>query len=213
MIRVLFFDIGNVLLPFDPWIPLRRLAGNSPYSPEELGDLLSRWGRVADFECGRLSSEEFFRETHSYLKLDGLSQEQFVKIWSGIFLDRMLVRPETLRSLKQKYRLALISNTNPMHFRFAQEKYPALAEFDDAILSFRVGMMKPALSIFEEAVARSGCAPEETFFIDDIEANVRAARSVGIPSVRFESEEQLLAEFKKRGIDAGDEFMRPPDGP
>ena len=201
--RVLFFDIGNVLVPFDPQIAIRELAGSTPYSPEILTERLRRWRRISDFECGMISTEQFFAELSAYLRLSGLSFERFAKIWSGIFMDEMLISSATLDSLRDNYRLVLISNTNPLHFGFIRERFPRVGDFDDAVLSFQVGAMKPAREIFLNALQRSGCAPEESFFVDDIEDNVRGAQEVGIPGVRFKDEKQLLEALAKHGIHCG----------
>ncbi|MBI3940094.1 MAG: HAD family phosphatase [Acidobacteria bacterium] len=200
MTRALLFDIGNVLIRFDPGIALRQLAPRSPHSPEEMAMRLKQWSRIPDYECGRMSTEEFFAETCSYLELSNLSLEEFTQVWCRIFLDEMPVSPVTVRSLKKRYRLVLISNTNAMHFGFIRQKFPVLAEFDDAVLSFQIGAMKPASAIFLEAVDRSGSGPAESFLIDDMEENISAARSLGIPGVRFDNETQLLGEFEQKGI-------------
>ena len=200
MIRTILFDIGNVLIRFDPRIALQKLAGNTSYSVSEMTGLLRGWPRIYDFECGRVKTADFFDEICARLNLCGLTAEQFAETWSAIFQEEMLVNPKTLLSLKERYRLMLLSNTNPLHFNFMQVRYPVLREFDDAILSYEVGAMKPEPEIFREALARSSSRPEETAYVDDIEENVIVAGQMGISSIRFESEEQMLREFRNRGI-------------
>ncbi|HEY2930368.1 MAG TPA: HAD family phosphatase [Acidobacteriota bacterium] len=200
MIRTILFDIGNVLIKFDPRLALQGLQGRTSYSTAEMVDLLRGWPRINDFESGRVKNEDFFDEICARLKLCDITAQQFADIWSAIFHEEMLVRPETLRSLKERYRLMLLSNTNPLHFGFMRTRYPVLGEFDDAILSFEVGAMKPEPEIFQAAMARAASRPDETVYVDDLEENLVAARSMGIFSIRFENEEQLLAEFRRRGV-------------
>ena len=200
MTQVLLFDMGNVLIRFDSRIALAKLAPRTTYSPDQMIQLLKDWGGIWDYECGRLETQQFFTAICSHLNLCDLTLQEFMSIWSGIFFDDMLISPDTLRSLRRQHRLMLLSNTNAMHFDFIRDKFPVVAEFDETLLSYQLGLMKPDPRIFAEAVARARCEPSEIFYIDDIEENVQAALSVGIPGTRFESEERLLRELKKRGI-------------
>jgi FMN phosphatase YigB (HAD superfamily) len=77
---------------------------------------------------------------------------------------------------------------------------PMLRHFHDLVLSYEVKAMKPLPEIFQAAIARAGCRPEECFYTDDIAAFVAAARSLGIDAVRFESLAQLEEELRARGI-------------
>jgi HAD superfamily hydrolase (TIGR01509 family) len=201
MTRVLFFDIGNVLVSFDPHVAIRKLAVRTPYSPEAIAARLRGWGRIAEFECGRLSTPQFFEEFCSHLQMAGMTLESFTEAWSDIFPDQMLVRREVLQALQQNYRLILVSNTNPLHYGFLQDRFPFLDEFDDAVLSYKVGAMKPAREIFMAALEKGGCAPDEALLIDDLEVNVAAARSFGIPALRFCDEAQMLLELTGMGIE------------
>lgn len=53
--------------------------------------------------------------------------------------------------------------------------------------SYEVGARKPAADYFQRVLARTGLAPHELLFVDDVPANVAAARELGIPAVTFES--------------------------
>ena len=75
-----------------------------------------------------------------------------------------------------------------------------MKHFDEAVLSFEVGFMKPDARIFEEAVRRAGCAAEECFYTDDIDGYVAAARLCGIDAVRFTGYDALLEVMGERGI-------------
>jgi putative hydrolase of the HAD superfamily len=105
-----------------------------------------------------------------------------------------------LTGLAARYRLMLLSNTNAIHFEMLRASHPMLRHFHDLVLSYEVKAMKPGPEIFETAIQRAGCRAEECFYTDDIEANVRAARSLGMDAVQFESAVQLEREFETRGI-------------
>ena len=94
----------------------------------------------------------------------------------------------------------LLSNTNDIHFRFIRKHYPVLRHFDDFVLSYEVGVMKPDAGIYAEALRRAGVPPSECFFVDDKQVNVDAARKAGIDAVRFEGRERLESQLSERGI-------------
>jgi HAD superfamily hydrolase (TIGR01509 family) len=60
-------------------------------------------------------------------------------------------------------------------------------------------LAKPSSKIYEAAIARAGCSPEECFFTDDLAVNVEAARKHGMDAVQFHSAAQIEAELRARG--------------
>jgi HAD superfamily hydrolase (TIGR01509 family) len=106
-----------------------------------------------------------------------------------------------LAGLAARYRLVLLSNTNAIHFEGLRESHATLLRhFHELVLSYEVKAMKPGPEIFQAAIARAGCRPEECFYTDDIAANVTAARNLGIDAVQFQSLAQLERELTERGI-------------
>ena len=109
--------------------------------------------------------------------------------------------PESLlRGLASRYRLLLLSNTNAIHFEMIRQAYPMLRHFDDMVLSYQVGALKPGPEIFQVAIQRAGCRPEECFYTDDTAAHVEAARALGIDAEQFVDRGQLEGELTARGI-------------
>jgi epoxide hydrolase-like predicted phosphatase len=68
--------------------------------------------------------------------------------------------------------------------------------FDEVVISGEIGMRKPEPRIFEHALGRIGLAGEECVFIDDIEANIEAARRLGIVGVHHRDPEVTIAELE-----------------
>jgi len=90
-----------------------------------------------------------------------------------------------LEGLAARYKLVLLSNTNAIHFEMIRENYALLRHFHERILSTRAHAMKPRREIFQAALDRCGCPPEQCFYTDDIAAYVEAARRLGIDAVQF----------------------------
>ena len=68
------------------------------------------------------------------------------------------------------------------------------------LVSYELGVCKPDPEFFRRGLAKLGVEAEECLFIDDLEDNVEAARSLGITGIRFESAEQLERELKGLSI-------------
>lgn len=199
MIRTIIFDLGKVIIPFDFQRGYDRMAPLCAYAPAEIPERLRSCDLVTRFESGQVEPEVFVKELSAILGLN-VKYEEFCAIWSSIFLPETLIPESLLVELHRRYRLLLLSNTNAIHFPMVRDSYPLLRHFDDYILSYEVGALKPSPQIFREAIRRARCLPEECFFTDDIAAYVEAARKEGIDAVQFESREQIERELKKRDV-------------
>ena len=98
-----------------------------------------------------------------------------------------------------KYRLFLLSNVNRLHFEYIEKKFDIIKIFDELILSFVIGAVKPEAAIFEDVIRRSGGDKSGILYIDDREDLIKEATAMGIDSIRFEGADKLRAmlRFKK----------------
>ena len=199
MIKAVLLDLGNVIVPVDFKRCHEAFGKVCSFPPEEIPQRLRGTGLVERFETGRIAPEAFADEVCGILGMK-VSYPQFWDIWSRIFHPATLLPEPMIEGLRRRQRLLLLSNTNAIHFAMIEERYPLLRHFDDYVLSFRVGAMKPSPAIYREAITRAGCRPEECFFTDDVAPFVEAARQEGIDAVQFQSREQLEAELESRGI-------------
>lgn len=199
MIKTVIFDLGGVIVPLDFRRGYAALEGLSPYRADEIPARIAATGLVPRLERGLIEPREFASRIAQALELT-VNYEEFCRLWSAIFPPHTLIPESLLESLRGRHRLLLLSNTNAIHFPFIRQNYPLLRHFEDFILSYQVGAMKPAPEIYRAAIDRSGCAPEECFFIDDVPENVDAARREGLDAARFVSYEQLRDELRSRKI-------------
>jgi HAD superfamily hydrolase (TIGR01509 family) len=199
MYKAILFDLGRVLVHFDFGRGYRALEKLGSCPATEIPKRLAPSGLVERFESGEVEPREFFEQFRRTLDLE-LEYDHFCAIWSSIFTHALL--PESmLEGLARHYRLVLLSNTNAIHFDMIRASYGnLLRHFDDLVLSYEVGAMKPRLEIYEAAIARAQCLPGECFYTDDIPAYIEAAGALGIDAVQFESREQLEREMRARGI-------------
>jgi putative hydrolase of the HAD superfamily len=165
----------------------------------EVAALFTASRAAVRYECGQLDDDAFLREICARFGVE-LPAEQFRDIWNSIFDVEPLIPVEFFRELRRRYRMVLLSNTNPMHVARLRAECPPIACFDDAAFSFEVRCMKPDRRIFQEAVRRAGCAPKECFYTDDHEGYAAAARELGIDAVPFRGFMSLRAAMEERGI-------------
>jgi glucose-1-phosphatase len=198
-IDALVFDLGKVIIDFDPMRAIRKLEGRTPYDAPELLARMRGTDVVNRFESGELNSEEFFEEIAGLLKLE-VSFEEFTSIWSDIFMEELILERIFFERLKPRYRLVLLSNTNPMHAAFLRERFPVLRVFDEQVLSHEVGAMKPSGRIYKAATTAARTVPERMFYVDDIPAYVEAASRLGWVAFPFRGRDQLFRDMQASGI-------------
>jgi len=193
------FDLGGVIVPFDFKRGYAKMEGLCGYAAAEIPARLRTTDLVTRFESGQVEPEEFVRQLSDILELKA-TYEEFCELWTSIFLPDTLVPDSLLERIHARRRLLLLSNTNDIHFTMVERNYPIMRHFDDHVLSYRVGALKPSPLIYKEAIARAGCRPEECFFTDDVAAYVEGAVREGIDAVRFESAAQVERELMNRGV-------------
>jgi FMN phosphatase YigB (HAD superfamily) len=197
-IEVIFYDLGNVILPFNHYQIAEKLSQFSQRiefrDPAKIFSYLFDFekGAVNGYEVGKVSSLEFFQSLKGFLQLS-LSFEEFIPIWNDIFLENQEVS-QIILSQKGKWKLGLLSNTNPLHFDYVLSKFPVIRVFDQWILSHEVGFKKPAIEIYQKAIAWAKVEPRKILFIDDMKNHVEVAVSLGMQGIHFISAEQLKEE-------------------
>jgi FMN phosphatase YigB (HAD superfamily) len=204
MTKAIIFDLGKVLVPFDFKRGYSRLEPLCGIPAAEIPDRIRPTGLVQRFESGGIESRDFFDQLSKHLNLRA-SYDDFCDIWSSIFLPETLIPESMIAGLARNYPLILLSNTNAIHFEMIQENYPILRHFQELILSYKVGAMKPSPLIYQRAIEAACCSAEECFFTDDIAEYVAGAKEQGIDAVQFQSAEQIRRELRARGVNVNGE--------
>ena len=98
------------------------------------------------------------------------------------------------------YRTAILSNMPPDKLAFMREsgRFDWIGEFEVALFSCDVALIKPEPSFYLLCLERLGAAPAECLFLDDVPANVEAARALGIHAFVFRSAAEAAAELHSR---------------
>ncbi len=197
-IRVLLFDLGNVLLPFDHMRAARALAAHATHSPEQLYQSFFDSPVQALHDEGKISGREFYDQVRQTYGLT-LGYEEFIQRWNEIFWDDPAMTA-LLERLRGRYRVIGISNTNALHFEYVRAQYPIVRAVETWVLSHEVGVRKPHPQIYQRAVTMAGVAPGEIFYADDRLDLVEAGRALGLRAEPFINAQRLQAQLAAAGV-------------
>ncbi len=201
MIKSFIFDIGNVLLPFDFAVAMRKLALNCENFSE--AHIAAHEPIKLAYESGHIGRDEFLDRARKALNYTA-SEAWFLAAWEDIFSENVAMT-EIVRALHQRYPLYLLSNTSDIHVDHIFRSYPAFRLFRDAVYSYRVKVMKPDPAIYEIAIRQFGVEPAETFFIDDLSHNIETARQLGFQVFHYDyrNHAALLEALENAGVVLG----------
>jgi len=197
--RCLLLDLGRVLVDIDFRRFGDRMRVLTGLDAEQLRTAMMGDGLAHNYEIGLLEDIQFFREVCMRLNSD-IPWDQFVDAWNSIFIETPLVPEGLIAALAKKCSLWVVSNTNRIHFDFISRHYPVLRLFEGFILSYEVGLAKPDPGIFRIALARAGVEAREALFVDDLSANVDAAKGLDIDAFQFLNTDQFLGELRDRKL-------------
>ena len=184
-IKNIIFDLGGVILNID-----FKKTNDAFHNLglEDFGQHINQF-HITDlflqYETGQIDDIEFI-ESVAKLSKKPMSEDDIVDAWNELLLDFPPERIALLKSIKQKYRTFLLSNTNSIHLKeFQQRLYKEQGVyiedlFEKAYYSHVVKLRKPHADIFNLFLNENNLDPAETLFIDDTESNFSEAKKLGI---------------------------------
>jgi putative hydrolase of the HAD superfamily len=199
-LRGVIFDFGGVLIDmrWDVSEGLERAHGLPRHA---LIETLYRTATWRGIERGQGDLGAWRTEAHRLLEEQaGRSLPQLHQAWEAA---RQLIRPNIglARRLRPAYRTAILSNAD-MTLRGRLRELGVHDLFDTVLSSAEEGLAKPEPEIYRRAATRIGLAPEACVFVDDAEANVRAAEAVGMRGIvyRVDRGHDLAAQLAELGV-------------
>jgi 2-haloacid dehalogenase len=195
------FDIGNVLLAWDPRNLYRRYFEGREAEMEWFLSSVCTPAWNVEQDRGRS-----FREAVDLLVKEHPPQwhpmiRAFDEEWHSTISGPIDGSVAILKKLKaSRVPVYAITNWNQDKFREARARFDFFDCFDGIVVSGDEGMLKPELKIFELFFARYGVMPESAVFIDDSRHNVEGARAAGMQALHFTSPEALARELRGLGF-------------
>ena len=195
-ISTLIFDLGGVIVDLD----LAKCIQNfKDLGLENIEQYLSNFGQkdfFMQFEKGQIGIPAFRNEIRKLAGIE-LTDAQIDEAWSSFLTQIPVEKLHLLSELKKKYRLLMLSNTNPLHIQtavaaeFSKTGKTMQDFFDKCYLSYEMGMVKPDVEIFEALLADAQVKAEECLFLDDGKKNIDTATALGIQTYWVKPNENL----------------------
>jgi len=200
--KIIFFDLGKVLLNYDFTIAARRLNALTGLDGMAIMNAtLAEPTPVCEaIETDQMTSEELYKWVREAYGL-AISRAEFEAAHRNIFA----ILPDSLRLVQDLkaagFRLGVLSNICQVHWDFCLATFPELFSlFDLPLSSVGLKARKPHREIYERAAEKAGVMLNEILFFDDRLENISAARELGIDGILFTDAEQARDELKKRKI-------------
>jgi glucose-1-phosphatase len=178
---VVVFDLGGVLAEFGGVARMRTLSGI-----DDDEELWRRWltcDWVRRFERGSCTADAFAAGVVADWEL-AVTGEAFLAEFREWLVGPMPGAEDLVAVTKSSVPVAVLSNTNRVHWEAGAAQWPLLQMFDRAFLSFEIGMVKPDPEIFEHVVAALEIDADRVLFLDDNQLNVDQARASGLRAER-----------------------------
>ena len=201
-IKVIIFDLGNVLVDFNHMHAAERISRFCVKNPKEIFELFFDSKVTKDFEEGKVSPQEFFLKVKEMLDLN-LPYESFVHIWNDIFFLSGKNREvySLANKLRERYHTTVLTNINILHYEYLKKHFPVFNVFHRVFTSFELGVAKPSQDAYKKILKELNVAPEEVFYTDDRIELVESAKQLGIKGYVFSAPTQLRKDLKESGVD------------
>lgn len=189
------FDLGGVVLDWNPQKIKEEFRGN-PKLPEvlfKIGFFQRNW---TEFDRGMVTEAELLKQMEEASGFSEKECREFVDFVKHSLTDI----PQTVRLIKdlseKGYRLYCLSNMAVEFYDYLKGR-AFFHYFDGQVISGLVKLVKPEKAIFQLLLERYDLKAKETLFVDDLEANIAAARQLGFQTVWFADRDRGLREIRE----------------
>ncbi len=195
-IKAIVFDIGGVMASeknlVDHYVPLCKSLN---IDKKKFFNLRERY--IGKASSGEISAEKMIHLISEDLRLD---YKKLLKNWIK-YKRRSIVKNHELEKIirrlgKEGYRVASLSNVLDLHYRLCNEK-KLYDSFEFNILSFEAGFSKPDPRIYKLLLKKLGLPAKQVVFIDDYQSCLDGAEKLGIKTILFKNNRQLVRDLKK----------------
>jgi len=191
------FDLGNTVIKLAYERVLENVCRSASMKRDALVELLEKPGGYRDLESGAITFTDFYEFLCDKAGYRG-SLREFRTVWADFFAGPMPGIEDLLERVRERYRVAFLSNSNEVHAEVIPRKFAALFRRDDRfVFSHRFRCAKPDPEIFRRALEVIGALPQHTVFVDDMIENVIAARALGMKAYQYRDALSLTEELER----------------
>lgn len=198
MIKNVIFDLGNVLLNFEPKEYVKSKVVEEKI--EEIYESIFKSEEWPMLDRGTITEEE--------AKINIINRkEENTEFINSVFenwydiLTPIESSVEILQKLKEKgYKVFYLSNFHLAAFEYVTKKHDFFGLFDGGVVSYKEKLLKPEKEIYEKILCEYNLEQNETVFIDDMEVNVKAAIKNGMKGIVLKNPIDLKGELENLDI-------------
>ena len=184
MIKNIIFDLGNVLLDFNPRNYLKNKIEEKYI--ENVYEAIFKSKEWPMLDRGPITEKEAEKNIITRNKEYENEIKEAFNNWYEL-LTPIQISVQILNSLKKKgYKLYYLSNFHCAAFDYVSDNYDFFKLFDGGVVSYREKLLKPEKEIYMRILRRYALNPEESVFIDDTLENVYAAEKCGIRGIHLD---------------------------
>ena len=198
-IRHIVFDIGKVLIHYDPDIPYSRLIPDPARRRWFFDNVCTHeWNLEQDRGRGWAEAEALLiRDFPDEAEIIRAFRKYWHEMVSHSYDDTVAIM---LGLIDQGRDVTMLTNFAADTFAEARRRWDFLDRPRGVTVSGEIGLLKPDRAIYDRHVADFGLDPAATIFIDDSQKNVDGAKAAGWQAVLFEGAEKLKADLAARGV-------------
>ncbi|CAN5132169.1 HAD family phosphatase [soil metagenome] len=201
-IKLIVFDMGHVFVDFEWETVCQGFYSRAGITKEQFQPILKHVGSLG-YESGHIDTSIFLKAINEQMANHGdmqtIGEEEFHQLWNATFRENIEMA-NLMEELRKQHKLYLLSNTNESHWQYLDQTFKVSRHFEELILSYKVGHIKPQHEIYQEVLRRSNLAAQHCLFIDDLEPNIAAGSAVGMNVVHFKDISDLQSRFEHFGI-------------
>jgi len=199
-VRHIVFDIGKVLIHYDPELPYQRLIPDAAERRQFLDNVCtSDWNIEQDRGRDWRLAEALLIDAHPH---HAENIRNFRRFWHEMvphsYDDSVAIME---RLIERGHDVTMLTNFAADTFAEAKERFAFLKKPRGVTVSGEAGVIKPDRAIYDLHVKSFRLDPAETLFIDDSQKNVDGAIAAGWQAVLFTDAETLKRDLAARGID------------
>ena len=194
------FDIGRVLIHYDPNLPFSRIIPDETERKWFFDNVCTHeWNLEQDRGRNWHEAEALLLEQHPDQEAN---IRAFRKHWHEMVPHAYDGSVAIFENLIESGRdVTMLTNFAADTFVEARRKFPFLDKPRGVTVSGEIGLIKPDVAIYEKHSRDFGLDPAASIFIDDSYPNVEGARAAGWQAVHFTDPETLRKDLRDHGIE------------
>lgn len=200
-IRHIVFDIGKVLIHYDPQLPFKRLIPDDAARAWFFDNVCTHdWNVEQDRGRTWADAEAQLIDQHpDHAAEIRAFRQHWHEMVPHAYDDSVAIMTKLIAD---GHDVTMLTNFADDTFAEAQQRYAFLNAPRGVTVSARVGLLKPDAAIYETHSEAFGLDPSACLFIDDTAVNVEGAKACGWQAVVFSGGEKLRRDLAEYGIAA-----------